>query len=106
MKKTLFTSVVLSAAAVGLVPCVNAVVSTPEWFDADIANYSSWPSDGTDKIVDGQGTWSGTAYATYDTDYSSLVVDAGTDKLTFAARDVECHLRRDDDLYQCHNARL
>ena len=91
MKKALFTSVVLSAVAVGFVQYVNAAAAAEEWswFDADIINYLSWPSDGTDKVVVKdevtQGTWSGTANATYDADYSTLVVNAGTDKLTFTA---------------------
>ena len=94
MKKALFTSVVLSAVAVGFVQYVNAAGPAQEWswFDADIVNYyddNSWPSDGANKVVVKdevtQGTWSGTANATYDTDYSALVVNAGTDKLVFAA---------------------
>ena len=92
MKRALFTSVVLSAVAVGFVPYVNAAAPAQEWtwFDADIVNYDdSWPSDGSDmevvKDYVTQGTWSGTANATYDTDYSALVVNAGTDKLVFAA---------------------
>lgn len=87
MKRGIFTSVVLSAAAVGFVPYVHALVSNPTWFDADIGNnasYSSWPSDGSVVIAD-QGTWSDTTNATYNTEYSTLVVDSGTNKLTFAA---------------------
>ena len=89
MKKALFTSVVLSAVAVGMVPYVNAAGSTPAWFDAGIADYVNetvpWPSDGTDKTVDDQGTWSGTANATYDTDLRTLGINAGANKLTFEA---------------------
>lgn len=91
MKKALFTSVVLSAVAVGFVQYVNAAASNPTWFDADIGNYSSWPSDGSNKEVIkdevSQGTWSGTTNATYNTESSTLVVEAGTNKLTFAATD-------------------
>ena len=94
MKRGLFTSVVLSAFAVGFVQYVNAAAAAEEWswFDADIVNYydNSWPSDGSDKVVVKdevtQGTWSGTANATFDdTDYPALVVNAGTDKLVFTA---------------------
>ena len=35
-----------------------------EWFDAGISGLSSWPADGSDKIVEGQGTWMGTTNAT------------------------------------------
>ena len=35
-----------------------------EWFDAGISGLSSWPVDGSDKIVEGQGTWMGTTNAT------------------------------------------
>ena len=68
MKKALFTSVVLSAVAVGFISYVNAAAPAQEWswFDADIVNYyddNSWPSDGSDKVVVKdevtQGTWSG-----------------------------------------------
>ena len=33
------------------------------WFDAGIAGYTEWPSDGSDVPVAGAGTWSGTANA-------------------------------------------
>ena len=95
MKRGIFTSVVLSVFAVGFISYVNAAAPAQEWswFDADIVNYyddNSWPSDGSDKVVVKdevtQGKWSGTANATYDTDYSALVVNAGTDKLVFTAK--------------------
>ena len=35
-----------------------------EWFDAGISGLSSWPTDGSDKIIEGQGTWMGTTNAT------------------------------------------
>ncbi len=34
-----------------------------EWFDAGISGYGQWPSDGSDVVVRGAGTWSGTASA-------------------------------------------
>ena len=34
--------------------------ATP-WFDAGIAGYEDWPSDGSDKVVAGEGTWTGTS---------------------------------------------
>ena len=86
MKRGIFTSVALSAFAVGFVFNAHAVYSPPSWFDAGIESYESWPSDGSDKYIDAQGTWSGTANATLDTESSSaaLVVNAaGDSKLTF-----------------------
>ena len=60
----------------------NAAGAGQTWFDAGIAGYaqeqSPWPSDGTDKIVENEGTWSGTTNATYDTEHDALVVNAGT----------------------------
>ena len=64
MKRGIFTSVVLSAFAVGFVSNAHAVYSSPSWFDADIESYESWPSDGSDTNIVDQGTWSGTANAT------------------------------------------
>jgi len=46
------------------------------WFDAGIENYDSWPADGSDKVVDGQGMWTGTENATFDN--AKLVVDPVT----------------------------
>ena len=93
MKRGTLTSVVLSTVFGGLVSCVNAAGSEPTWFDANISGYaqeeSPWPSDGTDKVVVKdevtQGTWSGTANATYDTEHTTLVVNAGEDQLAFEA---------------------
>ncbi len=34
-----------------------------QWFDAGISEYDSWPENGEDKVVIGQGTWRGTEYA-------------------------------------------
>ena len=88
MKRGIFTSVVLSAFAVGFVSNAHAVYSSPSWFDADIESYESWPSDGSDTNIVDQGTWSGTANATLDMESSptALVVNAdGDNKLTFEA---------------------
>ena len=84
MKRGLFTSVVLSAFAVSIVSNAHAV--TNDWFDAGINAYDSWPGDGTALSIPGQGTWSGTANATLDTESptKALVVNAaGDSKLTF-----------------------
>ena len=84
MKRGLFTSVVLSAFAVSIVSNAHAV--TNDWFDAGIIAYDSWPSDGSDTNIVDQGTWSGTANATLDTESptKALVVNAaGDSKLTF-----------------------
>ena len=86
MKRGIFTSVVLSAFAVGFVSNAHAAYSRPSWFDAGIDSYVSWPSGGSDTNIVGQGTWSGTANATLDTGSSptALVVNAdGDNKLTF-----------------------
>ena len=77
MKKALFTSVVLSAVAVSFVS--NACAETNDWFDAGISAYDSWPGDGSTKVVDGQGTWSGTANATLDTQSSPKALDVNVD---------------------------
>ena len=34
-----------------------------DWFDAGISGYTQWPSDGSDFLVPGAGTWTGTANA-------------------------------------------
>ena len=46
------------------------------WFDAQIGTYDSWPSDGSDKVVSGQGTWTGTENALYAD--AKLYVDPAT----------------------------
>ena len=74
----------LSAFAVSIVSNAHAV--TNDWFDAGINAYDSWPSDGSNTNIVGQGTWSGTANATLDTESptKALVVNAaGDSKLTF-----------------------
>ena len=35
-----------------------------DWFDAGISDYVQWPSDGSDFLVPGAGTWTGTSNAT------------------------------------------
>lgn len=81
--------VVLSTVFGGFVSYVNvnAAGAGQTWFDAGIAGYaqeqSPWPSDGTDKVIENEGTWSGTTNATYDSE--ALVVNAGTNALDFAA---------------------
>ena len=82
MKRGLFTSVVLSAFAVSIVS--NAHAATNDWFDAGINAYDSWPSDGSNKTVEGQGVWTNTTCATLEA--AALAVNcAGDDKLTFEA---------------------
>ena len=34
-----------------------------EWFDAGISGYGQWPADGSDVVVRGEGSWSGTESA-------------------------------------------
>ena len=86
MKRGLFTSVVLSAFAVSIVSYAHA--ATNDWFDAGISAYDSWPGDGTALSIPGQGTWSGTANATLDTELTPPVLNvnaAGENRLTFEA---------------------
>ena len=82
MKRGLFTSVVLSAFAVSIVS--NAHAATNDWFDAGINAYDSWPSDGSNKTVEGQGVWTNTACATF-ADEALTVNCEGDDKLIFEA---------------------
>ena len=35
------------------------------WFDAGVSGYDDWPSDGSDKVVDGVGRWTGTTNTSY-----------------------------------------
>lgn len=53
MKKTLLPVLFLASVARGGTP----------WFDAGIAGLESWPSDGSDLVVTGAGTWRGTEFA-------------------------------------------
>ena len=39
-------------------------VGAADWFDAGISDYVQWPSDGSDFLVPGAGTWTGTSNAT------------------------------------------
>ena len=34
-----------------------------DWFDAGVSGYTQWPSDGSDFLIPGAGTWTGTANA-------------------------------------------
>ena len=55
------------------------------WFDARIGGYAGWPQDGSDVIVQGQGTWTGTGYATYDIQGKKLdMMSLLTESLDFA----------------------
>ncbi len=82
MKRAIYTSAVLSAFAVSIVS--NAHAATNDWFDAGINAYDSWPSDGSNKVVDNQGVWTNTACATF-ADEALTVNCEGDDKLTFEA---------------------
>lgn len=56
------------------------------WFDTGIAGYESWPTDGSDLAVAGQGTWTGTTNATLDAQAHALsVATRGEEQLAFAA---------------------
>ncbi len=47
------------AVASAMAICAVAAKAAP-WFDAGVSAYESWPDDGTDKVVAGAGTWTGT----------------------------------------------
>ena len=53
-KRTILVTVFL-ALALG--------VGAADWFDTGISGYTQWPSDGSDFLVPGAGTWTGTANA-------------------------------------------
>ena len=57
------------------------------WFDAGIAGLESWPSDGSDLVVAGAGTWRGTGFAQLSAVAKTLEVSAPVDAaLTFEPR--------------------
>ena len=60
----------------GIAVCLASIASAAEWFDAGIADYESWPSDGADKVVAGAGTWHATTNATLDVENHALTVNA------------------------------
>lgn len=63
-----------------------ATAASAAWFDAGIAGYESWPTDGSDLAVAGQGTWTGTTNATLDAQAHALsVATRGEAQLAFAA---------------------
>lgn len=57
------TNIVSLCAAMAVVFAVFQTQAEDSWFDAGISGYTSWPDDGTDVVVEGVGTWSGTRYA-------------------------------------------
>ena len=85
MKANIRISAVLSAVAVGIVSYANATISP--WFDAGISNYDSWPTDGSNVSIAGQGTWSGTTNATLEeSSPKALAINTdGEGRLTFTA---------------------
>ena len=54
------------AAAFILVAFASFFASAATWFDAGVANYDSWPTDGSNKVVDGMGTWTNTIDTAYE----------------------------------------
>ena len=69
------------AAAFILVAFASFFASAATWFDAGVSGYEDWPSDGSDLVVQGAGTWSGTASASLfaGADGSRIGVDAAAD---------------------------
>ena len=64
-----------------------AVETSVDWFDVGIKDYDSWPSDGSDKVVQGQGTWTGTANATLDVANHVLELDGTVEFEPVESRD-------------------
>ena len=66
-------------------------VLASDWFDAGIATYDDWPSDGTDKVITEVGTWSNTAMAGLagETDAKYLAVTNAESALTFTTADAK-----------------
>ena len=69
------------ATAFILVAFASFFASAATWFDAGVSGYEDWPSDGSDLVVQGAGTWSGTASASLfaGADGSRIGVDAAAD---------------------------
>ena len=79
----------LALSVAALMSCLSVrLMAASLWFDADIANYADWPTDGSDKSVEGAGTWTGTAGAELSGAESErrLVVDAKV-PMSFEIRD-------------------
>ena len=78
---------------IAIVAALNSVGWAGDaWFDADIANYGSWPAGGYDKEVVGAGVWRGTSYADLvgEPGAKSLLVSTPIeDRLTFAIDNVQ-----------------
>ena len=54
------------ASAFAVVAFVSLFASAATWFDAGVANYDSWPTNGSNKDVDGMGTWTNTIDTAYE----------------------------------------
>ena len=54
------------ASAFAVVAFVSLFACAATWFDAGVANYDSWPTDGSNKDVDGMGTWTNTIDTAYE----------------------------------------
>ena len=54
------------AFAFAVVAFISLFASAATWFDAGVANYDSWPTDGSNKVVDGMGTWTNTIDTAYE----------------------------------------
>ena len=60
-KTTAASSLKVATLGISFAWCVAAAIP---WFDADIANYQDWPTDGSAKTVECVGAWTGTEWAT------------------------------------------
>ena len=53
------------ASAFAVAAFVSLFAGAATWFDAGVPNYDSWPTDGSNKVVDGMGTWTNTIDTAY-----------------------------------------
>lgn len=74
----------VGACALGL--AVPVLAAEKPWFDAGIGDYTDWPTDGTDKVIEEVGTWSNTDMAGLAGDDAKYLAITNAEKaLTFTA---------------------
>lgn len=66
------------AAAVAMSFATVLQAEPMKWFDAGISAYEDWPTDGSPKVVEGEGVWTNTQYATLNTDEKRLEMQASS----------------------------
>lgn len=74
----------VGACALGL--AVPVLAAEKPWFAAGIGDYTDWPTDGTDKVIEEVGTWSNTDMAGLAGDDAKYLAITNAEKaLTFTA---------------------